>query len=222
MENPIKENRLVCDQTFATRFLSFARSVTVSDACAEDEKESMISYAKKLLTYQCNTVSDGDEKNYLKRVGSYDTIKPMLVTEDGVEIYEHLQTYTLHSCMKSPNKGDQLLTIRVRNLDDINRRNANRIYFSEIENCKVYMVKHTPNISRADLENLGLLEQFNQNITAAQKVDDGLDVPDYRKPFDTENAFISCMCKNPKTYPPHLGDGGYDWCKICNQPTSNL
>ena len=165
MENPIKENRLVCDYTFATRFLSFANSVTVSDACSADERDSMINYAQKLLIYQCVTVSDKDEQNYLKRVGVYDNmIKPMLITNDGVEIYEHLSNYTLYSCMKLPNKGEQLLTIRVKSKDDINRRNSDRIYFYSAENCKDYIFNHTPNISRADLDKLGLLETFNRPV----------------------------------------------------------
>jgi hypothetical protein len=39
MENPIKENRIVKDKTFALRLLSFAMDTQCNDACAEDEKE---------------------------------------------------------------------------------------------------------------------------------------------------------------------------------------
>lgn len=165
MENPIKENRLVCDHTFAQRLLSFVKSVQVVDACSEDERDSMLSYAQKLLTYQCVTVSDKDEQDYLKRVGVYDAmIEPMLITNDGVEIYEHLSNYTLYSCMKLPCKGDELITITVRSKDDINRRNSDRIYFYSAENCKEYIFNNTPNISRADLDKLGLLEVFKEKL----------------------------------------------------------
>ena len=43
MDNPIKENRIVKDHTFALRLLSFALDTQCGDACSEDEKESMIS-----------------------------------------------------------------------------------------------------------------------------------------------------------------------------------
>lgn len=75
MDNPIKENRIVSDKTFAVRLLSFLKSVQVADACSEDEKESMINYAKKLLKYQCETATDEEEINYLKRVGAYEKFK---------------------------------------------------------------------------------------------------------------------------------------------------
>lgn len=38
MENPIKENRIVKDKTFALRLLGFALDVDCADACSEDEK----------------------------------------------------------------------------------------------------------------------------------------------------------------------------------------
>jgi len=49
MKNPIKNNRLVKDETFALRLLSFALETQAGDACGEDEKESMISYSTSLL-----------------------------------------------------------------------------------------------------------------------------------------------------------------------------
>ena len=67
MENPIKDNRIVKDKTFALRLLSFAMSTQCGDACAEDEKESMISYSTTLLKYQIETATDKDELDYLER-----------------------------------------------------------------------------------------------------------------------------------------------------------
>lgn len=72
MENPIKENRLVCDYSFAKRLLSFAKQITTSDAYSYDEKESFISYAEKLLKYQCVTAICDKEIAYLKRVNVYE------------------------------------------------------------------------------------------------------------------------------------------------------
>ena len=68
MENPIKENRLVNDQTFAIRFKHFIDKVDVCDLPSEEEKEYLLQVADKLINYQCVTVSDEYEKEYLKRL----------------------------------------------------------------------------------------------------------------------------------------------------------
>jgi len=44
------------------------------------------------------------------------------------------------------------------------------------------------------------------------------EIKDERGEFDFENNFITCKCKEPKLYPPNLGDGGYDWCNRCKLP----
>ena len=67
MENPIKDNRIVKDKTFALRFLRFALETQCNDACGEDEKESMISYSTSLLRYQIETSTDQNEIDYLTR-----------------------------------------------------------------------------------------------------------------------------------------------------------
>tara|TARA_R110002049_G_C9175744_1_gene562613 strand:- start:11906 stop:12160 length:255 start_codon:yes stop_codon:yes gene_type:complete len=67
MENPIKDNRIVNDKTFALRFLSFVTDIQCNDAFDETEKESMISYSTSLLKYQIDTATDETEINYLKR-----------------------------------------------------------------------------------------------------------------------------------------------------------
>ena len=65
-DNPIKDNRIVKDKTFAIRLLGFALETTCSDPCSEDEKESMVSYATSLLKYQIETATEIDEITYLK------------------------------------------------------------------------------------------------------------------------------------------------------------
>lgn len=67
--NPIKDNRIVCDQTFAARLKSFLEDVEVCDCPGEEEKEYLQSVAVELLKYQVETASDEDEINYLKNIG---------------------------------------------------------------------------------------------------------------------------------------------------------
>lgn len=66
--NPIKENRLVNDYTFAIRFKRFIQQTDVCDLPGEEEKEYLLQVADKLINYQCVTVSDNVEKEYLKRL----------------------------------------------------------------------------------------------------------------------------------------------------------
>ena len=75
MKNPIIDNRIVRDKTFAIRLLGFAFDVQCSDACGEDEKESMISYSSRLLEYQIETATDVNEIEYLKRVDADKKLK---------------------------------------------------------------------------------------------------------------------------------------------------
>ncbi len=67
LNNPIKDNRIVKDKTFALRLLSFALDTQCGDACGEDEKESMISYSTSLLKYQIETATEIYETTYLER-----------------------------------------------------------------------------------------------------------------------------------------------------------
>jgi hypothetical protein len=73
--NPIQDNRIVKDHTFALRLLAFAIQTNSGDACGEDEKESMISYATSLLKYQMDTVTDKSEIKYLKNCGAEKRLK---------------------------------------------------------------------------------------------------------------------------------------------------
>lgn len=67
MENPIKDNRIVKDKTFALRLLGFALHTDWNDPCMEEEKESMISYSTSLLKYQIETATEKEEIDYLER-----------------------------------------------------------------------------------------------------------------------------------------------------------
>lgn len=69
MENPIKDNRIVNDTTFAVRLKLFVDSVTVCDCASEEEKEYLQRVAVKLIKYQVETSTDEEEVNYLKRLG---------------------------------------------------------------------------------------------------------------------------------------------------------
>jgi hypothetical protein len=161
MENPIKENRLVCDYTFAKRLLALASSLTCNDPSSEDEKESFVNYANTLLKHQCLTATDGFEIEYLKRVGVYEKmVAPFMTTHDGVAIHEGSTRQTIYSCMKKPRVGEQLLTIGVRSNDDIASRNSDRIYFWDKALCELYIAKNTPLITLAQLEAKGLLEAY--------------------------------------------------------------
>ena len=66
--NPIKDNRIVSDKTFALRLKSFIEEVNVNDACSFDEKEYLLNIANQLLKYQIETAINESEINYLKRL----------------------------------------------------------------------------------------------------------------------------------------------------------
>ena len=68
VSNPIKNNRIVSDKTFAVRFKNFIEKAQIIDACAEDEKEYLLNIANRLLEYQISTAISNDEINYLKRL----------------------------------------------------------------------------------------------------------------------------------------------------------
>ena len=117
MDNPIKENRIVKDITFATRLLGFAEDVSVADACSEDEKESMVSYATSLLRYQVKTAIDEAEINYLKRVGVWGRFQPKkLETEDGKVIYYEDEDCDIYSCLTVPIKNEKILNLSTKRL----------------------------------------------------------------------------------------------------------
>lgn len=69
MQNPIKDNRIVNDTTFAIRLKSFIDKVDVCDCMGEEEKDYLLMVAERLVKYQVETATDEGEVNYLKRLG---------------------------------------------------------------------------------------------------------------------------------------------------------
>ena len=66
-ENPIIDNRIVNDYTFALRLRNFISKVEVNDLPSEEEKEYLLHIADKLLKYQKLSVMTKSEKEYLKQ-----------------------------------------------------------------------------------------------------------------------------------------------------------
>ena len=66
--NPIKDNRIVSDRTFAIRLKTFIEGTVVNDAISEEEKEYLLNIANQLLQYQIQTATDKEEIDYLKRL----------------------------------------------------------------------------------------------------------------------------------------------------------
>ena len=63
--NIIKDNRIVSDRTFATRFVSFLKEIQVNDPMSEEELDYLRMVANKLLLHQSNTCVEQDERKYL-------------------------------------------------------------------------------------------------------------------------------------------------------------
>lgn len=66
-ENPIIDNRIVNDYTFALRLKNFISNVEVNDLPSEEEKGYLLHVADKLIRYQKLTVMTKSEKEYLKQ-----------------------------------------------------------------------------------------------------------------------------------------------------------
>ena len=66
--SPIKDNRIVSNETFAIRFRNFIKDVHVNDPASEEEKEYLLNVANNLLNYQIQTATDEKEISYLKRL----------------------------------------------------------------------------------------------------------------------------------------------------------
>jgi hypothetical protein len=156
MDNPIKENRIVKDITFATRLLGFAEDVSVADACSEDEKESMISYATQLLKHQVKTAVDEAEVDYLKRVGVWDKFQPKkLETEDGKVIHYENEDCDIYSCLTVPIKNEKILNLSAKRLREGKTKiKKNRVYFKYLGNCEIYMDQNFPKYSKKEVEEI--------------------------------------------------------------------
>lgn len=152
MDNPIKENRVVANHTFAVRLISFISKVTVNDAASEEEKEALLNIGKTLLKYQCLTASEESEISYLKRVGEYEeNVKPLLVTEDGVAI--HVRGELLWTCLYAPEIDEEPLSIQLKNI-----RTSKRKVFYRKQACQDYIENNSRVFTRAQLRKAGVLE----------------------------------------------------------------
>lgn len=72
MKNPIINNRIVNDKTFALRLKNFISNVKTNDQISEEEKEYLCMVADKLLLWQIETAIEEEEINYLKRNNVYE------------------------------------------------------------------------------------------------------------------------------------------------------
>lgn len=157
MENPIKNNRLVSDQTFAIRLNNFLKDLQVNDVSSLEEKEYFQTVANDLIRYQCLTASEKEEINYLIMVNVYhENVTPIFVTEDGKEIF-YDDKIELYSCLKTPGNGDSILKISSNKvLKDLKRyiERDNRVYFVDIQKCKDYMDYNIPKYSQRDIDEI--------------------------------------------------------------------
>lgn len=69
MNNPIIDNRIVSDKTFAIRLYKFLDSVQVNDMASEEEKEYLLGVASRLLAYQRSTITSTSEREYFRNLG---------------------------------------------------------------------------------------------------------------------------------------------------------
>ena len=67
MNNPIIDNRIVNDHTFAVRLKSFLEDIQVCDAMSDEELTYLQNVAKKLVEYQIHSCIDENEIAYFKR-----------------------------------------------------------------------------------------------------------------------------------------------------------
>ena len=68
MINPIKDNRIVSNITFAIRLRDFIKRTDVCDAMSEEEKDYLLRVAQQLLDYQIETATDESELRYLDNI----------------------------------------------------------------------------------------------------------------------------------------------------------
>ena len=68
MNNPIIDNRIVNDITFAVRLKSFLKTVNVYDQPSEEELSYLLKVAGKLISYQMDTATDEKELQYFSRI----------------------------------------------------------------------------------------------------------------------------------------------------------
>lgn len=65
-ENPIKDQRIINDFTFATRLKDFLSNIQVNDPCSEEELDYLKFVANELLVWQRETATEDYELKYLE------------------------------------------------------------------------------------------------------------------------------------------------------------
>lgn len=155
MENPIKDNRIVNDITFAVRLCSFIKEVDVNDFMSEEEQEYLLRVAKKLITYQVQTADETSELDYIDRIRESsiepNIIKPF-ITEDGYEVYED-SNVLLYSCLRNPTFNDENINYKSYQLFN-GRLNKNRLFFFDESDRDKYIEDNLIQYSKKDLEKL--------------------------------------------------------------------
>lgn len=63
--NPIIDNRIINDKTFALRLVSFINSTIANDCASIEEKRYLLDIAKNLLKYQIVTAKEQSELSYI-------------------------------------------------------------------------------------------------------------------------------------------------------------
>lgn len=69
MSNPIIDNRIVSDKTFAIRLYNFLNAVQVNDMAGEEEKEYLLEVARRLIAHQKATINTAAESDYFRMIG---------------------------------------------------------------------------------------------------------------------------------------------------------
>lgn len=69
MSNPIIDNRIVSDKTFAIRLYNFLNTTQANDMAGEEEKEYLLGVAKRLIAHQKATINTAAESDYFRMIG---------------------------------------------------------------------------------------------------------------------------------------------------------
>lgn len=69
MSNPIIDNRIVSDKTFAIRLYNFLNAVQVNDMAGGEEKEYLLEVARRLIAHQKATINTAAESDYFRMIG---------------------------------------------------------------------------------------------------------------------------------------------------------
>lgn len=69
MSNPIIDNRIVSDKTFAIRLYNFLNTTQANDMAGEEEKEYLLGVARRLIAHQKATINTAAESDYFRMIG---------------------------------------------------------------------------------------------------------------------------------------------------------